>query len=200
MWEISTETSVAAAHQLRLAPGEGERLHGHNWRIKVTVRADRLDSRGFVMDFNESGPPFARWSSRTSTSFSTKCPPSTTSNPTAENIARVVFDNLSAKLNDDRVRVARLEVWENDTCAATYFVERRRGTSRQRKPPEEKEGSEPILLSWRLCGLAAFFCLTGHAGGAWASRETSPRVTGRRPRRVGRFVPTWMRPSPRTTA
>jgi len=39
MWEISTETMVAAAHQLRLAPGEGERLHGHNWRIKATVRA-----------------------------------------------------------------------------------------------------------------------------------------------------------------
>jgi 6-pyruvoyltetrahydropterin/6-carboxytetrahydropterin synthase len=56
MWEISTETVVAAAHQLRLAPGEGERLHGHNWRIKATVRASELDSRGFVLDFNELGP------------------------------------------------------------------------------------------------------------------------------------------------
>ena len=41
-------------------------------------------------------------------------------NPTAENIARVVADALAAKLDDDRVKVARVEVWENDTCAATY--------------------------------------------------------------------------------
>ena len=40
MWEISHETEIAAAHQLRFAPGEGEKLHGHNWRIKATVRAN----------------------------------------------------------------------------------------------------------------------------------------------------------------
>src|SRR5205823_216118 len=43
MWEISQETTVAAAHQLRFAPGEGERLHGHNWRIKAVLRASELD-------------------------------------------------------------------------------------------------------------------------------------------------------------
>ena len=51
MWEISHETVFGAAHQLRLAPGEGERLHGHNWRIKAVVHARELDSRGFVLDF-----------------------------------------------------------------------------------------------------------------------------------------------------
>ena len=42
-------------------------------------------------------------------------------NPTAENIARVVADNLAEKMDDDRVKVARVEVWENDTCCAVYF-------------------------------------------------------------------------------
>ena len=42
-------------------------------------------------------------------------------NPTAENIARVVADDLAAKIDDGRVAVARVEVWENDTCAATYY-------------------------------------------------------------------------------
>ncbi|MFI5301689.1 MAG: 6-pyruvoyl trahydropterin synthase family protein, partial [Polyangiales bacterium] len=55
MFEISQETMVAAAHQLRLAPGEGERLHGHNWRIKAVLRAHTLDARGFVVDFNDLG-------------------------------------------------------------------------------------------------------------------------------------------------
>jgi 6-pyruvoyltetrahydropterin/6-carboxytetrahydropterin synthase len=122
MWEISTETSVAAAHQLRLAPGEGERLHGHNWRIKITVRAERLDASGFVLDFNALLPALRETVEPYEHVFLNEVAPFDDVNPTAENIARVVFENMSTKLNDDRVRVARIEVWENDVCAAAYFV------------------------------------------------------------------------------
>ena len=121
MWEISTETCVAAAHQLRLAPGEGERLHGHNWRIKATVRARALDSRGFVMDFNELGPMLRALVEPYEHVFLNEIEPYQTVNPTAENIAKVVFDNLGAKVDDERVWVERVDVWENDVCAATYF-------------------------------------------------------------------------------
>lgn len=122
MWEISTETCVAAAHQLRLAPGEGERLHGHNWRIKATVRAERLDARGFVMDFNELGPALRTLVEPYEHVFLNEIAPFDDLNPTAENIARVVFENLGAKIDDERVRVVRVEIWENDTCAAAYFA------------------------------------------------------------------------------
>jgi 6-pyruvoyltetrahydropterin/6-carboxytetrahydropterin synthase len=121
MWEISTETSVAAAHQLRLAPGEGERLHGHNWRIKATVRATELDPRGFVMDFNELGPMLRAVVEPYEHAFLNDLSPFDDVNPTAENLARVVFQNLASKVDDARVHVVRVEVWENDVCAATYF-------------------------------------------------------------------------------
>ncbi len=121
MWEISTETVVAAAHQLRLAPGEGERLHGHNWRIKATVRATELDSRGFVMDFNELGPTLRALVEPYEHVFLNEIAPFDEVNPTAENIARVVFDNLAAKVDDVRLSVVRVEIWENDVCAAAYF-------------------------------------------------------------------------------
>lgn len=121
MWEISTETSVAAAHQLRLAPGEGERLHGHNWRIKATVRAKELDSRGFVMDFNELGPMLRALVEPYEHVFLNEVAPFDDVNPTAENIARVVFEGLAAKVDDARVSLARIEIWENDVCAAAYF-------------------------------------------------------------------------------
>ena len=122
MWEISTETCVAAAHQLRLAPGEGERLHGHNWRIKATIRAERLDARGFVMDFNELAPMLRATVEPYEHVFLNEIAPFDDVNPTAENIARVVFENLGAKIDDDRVRVVRVEIWENDVCAAAYFA------------------------------------------------------------------------------
>jgi len=120
MWEISSETVVAAAHQLRLAPGEGERFYGYNWRIKATVRAAELDARGFVMDFNELAPILRAIVEPYEHVFLNEIPPFDDVNPTAENIARVVFQNLSTKVNDARVHVALVEVWENDTCAARY--------------------------------------------------------------------------------
>ncbi len=121
MWEISQETVVAAAHQLRLAPGEGERLHGHNWRIKAVVRASQLDSSGFVLDFNALGATLRALVEPYEHVFLNEIAPFDDVNPTAENIARVIADNLAAKIDDARVKVARVEVWENDTCAATYF-------------------------------------------------------------------------------
>ena len=121
MWEISQETVVAAAHQLRFAPGEGERLHGHNWRIKAVVRANALASSGWVMDFNELGTILRNLVEPYEHVFLNEIAPFDDLNPTAENIARVVADNLAAKIDDDRIKVARVEVWENDTCAATFF-------------------------------------------------------------------------------
>jgi 6-pyruvoyltetrahydropterin/6-carboxytetrahydropterin synthase len=121
MWEISQETCVAAAHQLRFAPGEGERLHGHNWRIKATVRAERLDSSGFVLDFNALAATLRALVEPYEHVFLNEIAPFDDLNPTAENIARVVADNLAAKVDDDRVKVFKVEVWENDSCAATFY-------------------------------------------------------------------------------
>jgi 6-pyruvoyltetrahydropterin/6-carboxytetrahydropterin synthase len=121
MWEISQETTVAAAHQLRFAPGEGERLHGHNWRIKAVLRAAELDSRGFVVDFNELGATLRALVEPYEHVFLNDVSPFDDVNPTAENLARVVADNLATKFDDERVRVVRVEVWENDTCGATYY-------------------------------------------------------------------------------
>ena len=121
MWEVTQETQVAAAHQLRFAPGEGERLHGHNWRIKAVVRAEELDERGFVVDFNDLGKTLRDLVEPYEHVFLNEVAPFDDLNPTAENLARVVADNLAAKVDDGRVRVVRVEVWENDVCSATYF-------------------------------------------------------------------------------
>lgn len=121
MWEISHETVVAAAHQLRHAAGEGERLHGHNWRIKATLRAKELDRSGFVVDFALLGKTLRDLVEPYEHVFLNEIAPFDDVEPTAENIARVVADNLAAKLDDGRVLVHKVEVWENDVCGATYY-------------------------------------------------------------------------------
>lgn len=121
MWEISNETVVGAAHRLRIANGEGERLHGHNWRIKATVRAKELDRAGFVVDFARLGKTLRDLVEPYEHVFLNEIAPFDDVEPTAENIARVVADGLAAQLDDDRVQVHKVEVWETDVCGATFY-------------------------------------------------------------------------------
>jgi len=117
-FEISTTRGFSAAHALRLCDGALEPVHGHNWRVKVTVASDALDSIGVVMDFHElerlldavlaplhnrhlnEVPPFAR-----------------ELNPSAENVAAHVGRLLRLP---NRARLLSVEVWETDTNSATF--------------------------------------------------------------------------------
>ncbi|MEI7895166.1 MAG: 6-carboxytetrahydropterin synthase [Myxococcales bacterium] len=121
MWEISHQTVVAAAHKLRHAPGDGERLHGHNWRIRATVEANRLAEAGWVVDFYRVGKLLREIVEPYEHVFLNDVAPFDTLNPTAENLAQVVAEALATQLDDSRVRVVRVDVWESDDCRATFY-------------------------------------------------------------------------------
>ena len=123
-FEITTTRAFAAAHQLRLPDGSLEPMHGHNWRVKVTVAADRLDAMGTVMDFHElerlvdriTGPMHNRHLNELE-------PFADELNPSAENVAFHVARSLtpaSAPVLPNGVRLARVEVWETDENSAVY--------------------------------------------------------------------------------
>ena len=117
-FEINTTRTFAAAHQLRLPGGGIEPLHGHNWRVRVTVSGSTLDELGTVMDFHElerlidliirpmhnrhlnEVEPFVR-----------------ELNPSAENVAFHIARSLALP---NHVRLERVEVWETDENSAVY--------------------------------------------------------------------------------
>ena len=118
-FEITTTRTFAAAHQLRLPDGSLEPMHGHNWRVKVTVAAARLDALGTVMDFHElerlvdrvTGPMHNRH-------LNELAPFAVELNPSAENVAFHVARSLPAL--PPGVQLARVEVWETDENSAVY--------------------------------------------------------------------------------
>lgn len=48
MYKLRIETSFAAAHCLIHYQGDCENLHGHNWKVEVTVTAGSWTSRGWA--------------------------------------------------------------------------------------------------------------------------------------------------------
>jgi 6-pyruvoyltetrahydropterin/6-carboxytetrahydropterin synthase len=118
-FEISTTRAFSAAHALRLYDGSLEPLHGHNWRVRVTVSSEDLDPIGVVMDFHELerlvDAIISPWHNRNLN----ECPPfSRGLNPSAENVALHIGRGISLPA---AVRLTRVEVWETDTNRATYL-------------------------------------------------------------------------------
>ena len=56
MWEVEVEDEFSAAHFLKLYDGTWEHRHGHNWKVSVLMRSEKLDSMGVVVDFEKLKP------------------------------------------------------------------------------------------------------------------------------------------------
>jgi 6-pyruvoyltetrahydropterin/6-carboxytetrahydropterin synthase len=119
-FEITTTRGFAAAHQLRLYDGSLEALHGHNWRVKVTVAAAKLDSIGVVMDFHELERLVDAVVAPMHNRHLNKVAPFVTElNPSTENVALHVGRSVAGGL-PNAVRLLSVEVWETDENSAVY--------------------------------------------------------------------------------
>jgi len=124
VYEISKDFLFSAAHQIRFHPGKCERLHGHNWRIRLHARASKLNHLSMVIDFADLQRVVAEIGSRFDHRNVNEVPPFDEVNTTAENIARFFYEEANRKLLEtegDRVQVSKVEVWENEGSLAVYW-------------------------------------------------------------------------------
>ncbi|MFQ5466199.1 MAG: 6-carboxytetrahydropterin synthase QueD [Thermodesulfobacteriota bacterium] len=120
MYELTVETWFSAAHNLREYKGKCEALHGHNWKVEVAVTAEKLDDAGMVVDFKVLKKETEDLLDTLDHKYLNEIPPFDAINVTAENIARFIFEELSGRLNDGNIRVARVRAWESHNAAAAY--------------------------------------------------------------------------------
>ncbi len=120
---LSAETSFSAAHRL---PGVDtcDRIHGHDWRVRLTVRVDAaaLGASGMAVDFREvehtaraAVEDFEHRDLNQLAVFSGTA-------PTAEHVARLVGERAHARLarSAPAARVEEVEVWETPTYRVVY--------------------------------------------------------------------------------
>jgi 6-pyruvoyltetrahydropterin/6-carboxytetrahydropterin synthase len=113
----------ASAHTLRDYPGACSRMHGHNWKVEVEVDARELDSIGMGLDFKVIKRSARDLVNELDHRYLNDVAPFDTVNPTAENIAAHLYRELSQRLNDDRVRVRAVTLWETERACVRYTEE-----------------------------------------------------------------------------
>lgn len=126
MFEISAEYSFAAGHALRGYKGKCENVHGHNYKVQVTVAGEQLNSIGLLMDFVDLRGAIKGLADRLDHRFLNDLPPFDQLNPSAENLAKYFCDGLESQVGKQGIRVREVTVWETDTTSATYSPENNR--------------------------------------------------------------------------
>jgi 6-pyruvoyltetrahydropterin/6-carboxytetrahydropterin synthase len=124
MFEVSVEDTFASGHALRGYRGKCENPHGHNYKVQVTLRGERLDNIGLLFDFKDLKGAMNDIIDRLDHKFINDIAPFTDLNPSAENMAKYFYDEINLLLENKtqgRVKVKQVKMWETDTTAATYF-------------------------------------------------------------------------------
>lgn len=118
MYELTVETQFDSAHCLRGYEGACENVHGHTYRVMVAYQGAELDRLGMLVDFKRLKQELGDIIDRLDHRHLNDVPEFAEQNPTAENIARFVFQEMSERLGEG---VRRATVWETPTSAASYW-------------------------------------------------------------------------------
>ena len=120
MFTVFKEYSFSAAHAIRGHTRGCQNLHGHNYRVRVHVAAEKLDELGMVLDFADLKAIVEEVVGRFDHAVINDHPPfDSERNTTAEELARYVHEQVSPRLPPGRA-VRRVEVWETDGSCATF--------------------------------------------------------------------------------
>ncbi|MGE0082476.1 MAG: 6-carboxytetrahydropterin synthase QueD [Thiohalomonadaceae bacterium] len=122
-YTLKVVTDFAAAHSLRDYAGECRRLHGHNWKVEVEVVASGLDRLGMAIDFKDVKAAARAAAGELDHRYLNEIPPFDQVNPTAENIAAYLFERIAAALDNERVQVSAVTVWETERACVRYAKE-----------------------------------------------------------------------------
>lgn len=123
VFEVYVKTHFSAAHSLKGYPGDCARMHGHNWIIEVFVKCRELDEIGIGIDFRDIKQAAKEVIQDLDHFNLNDLPAFKEVNPTSENIAKFLYQELSQKLNSDAVKVSKVKVCETPGAGALYWEE-----------------------------------------------------------------------------
>jgi len=131
MFRVTREIEFCYGHRLLNYDGKCKHLHGHNGKAVIVLESDELDDRGMLVDFSDIKKHVAAWidNNLDHRMILNKADPVVEyllqqneplflidSNPTAENIARLIFDFAKSQ----RLPVIEVSLWETFQSYATY--------------------------------------------------------------------------------
>ena len=121
MFEIDIQREFAAAHCLKGYNGNCSAMHGHNWIVQAFVQTVELDTIGIAVDFRRLKNELDKILARLDHACLNNIEPFIERNPTSENLAQYIFEELAKVINAGTVKVSKIRVCESPGSGATYL-------------------------------------------------------------------------------
>lgn len=120
MYQIAVEQHFDAAHFLRDYQGKCEALHGHRYGVVLKIKATKVNEIGLAYDFTVLKQQLADILAKFDHTCLNDVPPFDKINPSSENIAANIYEELKAKLANAPVSLSSVEVWETPQTWVSY--------------------------------------------------------------------------------
>lgn len=117
MYMVTVEGRFCAVHRVRLPDGTLEPLHGHDWQVRACFATGALDDAGMVVDFEAARSALQSTLDKLTHADLNEHEGFAGLNPTAEVVARYVFDRLRGR---EFTTIRRVDVTEAPGCTATF--------------------------------------------------------------------------------
>jgi 6-pyruvoyltetrahydropterin/6-carboxytetrahydropterin synthase len=122
MFQVTVDETFSSGHALRGYKGKCENVHGHNYKVRVTLEGPQLDSTGLLYDFTHLKRVIREIVGGVDHKFLNDQAPFDVINPSAENLAKYFYDETTRQVNamPEGARITAITIWETDTTSATY--------------------------------------------------------------------------------
>ena len=122
MYEITVRSAFEAAHFIDGYNGKCARLHGHNWSVEAIVRGTELDALGMLVDFKILKAELNKILDDFDHRFLNELETFAAENPTAENLARKIFERLAAsEIFYATTKLHAVKIYESPNSCVTYY-------------------------------------------------------------------------------
>ena len=119
MFELSIISDFAAAHSLPDYDGPCKNLHGHTWKVEVTLEREQLDDKGMVVDFRVIKKQLKEFLLKLDHQYLNDLPEFKDLIPTTDNLAKYIYKEFSQVCKPIKIKSVR--VWESETASVTYY-------------------------------------------------------------------------------
>jgi len=121
MYRITVEDEFAGAHHLRNYRGKCENPHGHNWKVAVSLDGEEPGDNGLLIDFGDVRKILHAVLDELDHTDLNRVSFFRRRNPSSENIAFYLFQNMRKAMKKKGIVVAKVTVWENGRQSAAYW-------------------------------------------------------------------------------
>ena len=118
-YEMGIKSHFDAAHFLRNYTGKCAHLHGHTWEVEVVFAGKELGENEILFDFGEAKRILNEVLEKLDHKYLNEIPPFDKLSPTAENLARFIYEEMEGKL-PTRVSIREVKVWESPSSWTSY--------------------------------------------------------------------------------